>query len=80
MIQRFPPVVRRRLLSGAVAVPPGKEAVYAQALPALLRLLKTLHLSRSDAPPKIRQAIIAAPLIIQCGVWPFIRFSNQAVG
>ena len=43
MIQRFPPVVRRRLLSGAVAVPPGKEAVYAQALPALLRLLKTLH-------------------------------------
>jgi imidazolonepropionase-like amidohydrolase len=43
MIQRFPPVTRRRLLSGAVAVPPGKEAVYAQALPALLRLLKALH-------------------------------------
>jgi imidazolonepropionase-like amidohydrolase len=43
MIERFPPVTRRRLLSGAVAVPPGKEAVYAQALPALMRLLKALH-------------------------------------
>jgi imidazolonepropionase-like amidohydrolase len=43
MIGRFPPVTRRRLLSGAVAVPAGKEAVYAQALPALQRLLKTLH-------------------------------------
>ena len=43
MVQRFPPVTRRQLLSGAVAVPPGKEAVYAQALPALLRLLKALH-------------------------------------
>jgi imidazolonepropionase-like amidohydrolase len=42
-IQRFPPVTRRRLLSGAAAVPAGKEAVYAQALPALLRLLKALH-------------------------------------
>jgi len=42
-IGRFPPVTRRRLLSGAVAVPPGKEAGYAQALPALQRLLKTLH-------------------------------------
>ena len=43
MIDRFPPVTRRRLLSGAVAVPPGKEAVYAQALPSMLRLLKALH-------------------------------------
>jgi imidazolonepropionase-like amidohydrolase len=43
MIDRFPPVTRRRLLSGAVAVPPGKEAAYAQALPSLLRLLKTLY-------------------------------------
>jgi len=43
MIDRFPPVTRRRLLSGAVAVPPGEEAAYAQALPSLLRLLKTLH-------------------------------------
>jgi imidazolonepropionase-like amidohydrolase len=43
MIERFPPVTRRRLLSGAVAVPPGKEGVYAQALPAILRLLKALY-------------------------------------
>ncbi len=43
MMARFPPVTRRRLLSGAVAVPPGKEAAYAQALPALLRLLKRLY-------------------------------------
>jgi imidazolonepropionase-like amidohydrolase len=43
MIDRFPPVTRRRLLSGAVAVPPGKEAVYAQALPRLQQLLKTLY-------------------------------------
>jgi imidazolonepropionase-like amidohydrolase len=40
MIERFPPAARRRLLSGAVAVPGGKAAVYAQALQ---RLLKTLH-------------------------------------
>jgi imidazolonepropionase-like amidohydrolase len=43
LIQRFPPVTRRTLLSGAVAVPPGKEDVYAKALPSLLRLLKALH-------------------------------------
>ena len=43
MIQRFPPVTRRTLLSGAVAVPPGKEDIYAKALPSLLRLLKALH-------------------------------------
>ena len=43
MIQRFPPVTRRTLLSGAVAVPPGKEDAYAKALPSLLRLLKALY-------------------------------------
>ena len=43
MIQRFPPVTRRTLLSGAVAVPAGKEDVYAEALPSLLRLLKALY-------------------------------------
>jgi imidazolonepropionase-like amidohydrolase len=43
MIQRFPPATRRTLLSGAVAVPPGKEDAYAKALPALLRLLKALY-------------------------------------
>jgi len=43
VVQRFPTVVKRRQLSGAVAVPPGKEGVYAQALPGLLRMLKKLH-------------------------------------
>lgn len=43
VVQRFPTVVKRRQLSGAVAVPAGKEAVYAQALPGLLRMLKSLH-------------------------------------
>jgi len=43
VVQRFPAVVRRRQLSGAVAVPPGKEAAYAQALPGLLRMLKMLY-------------------------------------
>jgi len=43
VVQRFPTVVKRRQLSGAVAVPPGKEAVYAQALPGLLRMFKRLH-------------------------------------
>jgi imidazolonepropionase-like amidohydrolase len=40
---RFPPVTRRGLLSGAVAVPEGKEEVYREALPALQRLLKRLY-------------------------------------
>ncbi|HEY8878058.1 MAG TPA: amidohydrolase family protein [Roseateles sp.] len=43
VVQRFPAVVKRRQLSGAVAVPAGKETVYAQALPGLLRMLKKLH-------------------------------------
>ncbi|MDG0833060.1 amidohydrolase family protein [Roseateles saccharophilus] len=43
VVARFPAVVRRRQLSGAVAVPPGKEVAYAQALPGLLRMLKMLH-------------------------------------
>jgi imidazolonepropionase-like amidohydrolase len=43
LVQRFPTVVRRRQLSGAVAVPAGKEAAYAQAQPGLLRMLKLLH-------------------------------------
>ena len=42
-IERFPPATRRRLLSGAVAVPEGKEQAYADALPALERLLARLH-------------------------------------
>ncbi|HEY1129733.1 MAG TPA: amidohydrolase family protein [Roseateles sp.] len=43
VVQRFPTVVKRRQLSGAVAVPAGREAVYAQALPGLQRMLKRLH-------------------------------------
>jgi len=40
---RFPPQVRRQLLSGALEVPKGKEATYQEAFPAMLRLLKALH-------------------------------------
>jgi len=43
MVGRFPPMVRRELLSGAVAVPPGKQAVYAAALPKMERMIKRLH-------------------------------------
>ncbi|WP_416762159.1 amidohydrolase family protein [Roseateles sp. So40a] len=43
LVERFPPIVRRRLLSGAVAVPPGKEEAYRQALPRLLELIRRLH-------------------------------------
>jgi len=43
VIQRFPPVVRRKMLTGAVAVPEGKEEAYARALPKLLQLIKRLH-------------------------------------
>ena len=32
-VERFPPMVRRRLLSGAVPVPAGREEAYRQALP-----------------------------------------------
>src|SRR5437899_13043304 len=40
---RFPPQVRRLLLSGALEVPKDKEAAYRQAFPAMLRLLKSLY-------------------------------------
>jgi len=40
---RFPPQVRRLLLSGALEVPTGKEAAYREAFPAMLRLLKALY-------------------------------------
>jgi len=42
-VERFPPMVRRGLLSGAVAVPPGKEDVYRNALPKMLEMVKRLH-------------------------------------
>jgi imidazolonepropionase-like amidohydrolase len=41
--QRFPPQVRRQLLSGALEVPKGQEAAYHEAFPAMLRLLKALY-------------------------------------
>jgi len=41
--RRFPPQVRRQLLSGALEVPKDKEAAYRDAFPAMLRLLKALH-------------------------------------
>ena len=40
---RFPPQVRRQLLSGALEVPKDKEAAYRAAFPAMLRLLKALY-------------------------------------
>ena len=40
---RFPPQVRRQLLSGALEVPKGQDAAYHEAFPAMLRLLKALH-------------------------------------
>jgi imidazolonepropionase-like amidohydrolase len=41
--QRFPPQVRREMLSGALAVPADKKDVYAQAFPSMLKLLKALY-------------------------------------
>ena len=43
IVPRFPPQVRRGMLSGALEVPPDKESAYREAFPAMLRLLKALH-------------------------------------
>ncbi|HEV7491073.1 MAG TPA: amidohydrolase family protein [Rhodanobacteraceae bacterium] len=40
---RFPPQVRRGLLSGALDVPKGKEDAYREAFPSMLKLLKALY-------------------------------------
>src|SRR5882762_10210710 len=40
---RFPPQVRRAMLSGALEVPPDKQAAYREAFPAMLHLLKAIH-------------------------------------
>jgi hypothetical protein len=40
---RFPPQIRRNLLSGAIDVPADKKDAYAQAFPSMLNLLKALH-------------------------------------
>lgn len=43
ILPRLPAQVRRGLLSDALAVPPGQEAAYKGAFPAMLKLLKALH-------------------------------------
>jgi len=40
---RFPPQIRRSLLSGALEVPKGKEDAYREAFPSMLKLLKALY-------------------------------------
>jgi hypothetical protein len=40
---RFPPQVRREMLSGALEVPPDKQAAYHEAFPAMLGLLKAIY-------------------------------------
>jgi imidazolonepropionase-like amidohydrolase len=42
VVPRFPPQVRRTMLSGALAPPKGQETAYREAFPAMLRLLKAL--------------------------------------
>ena len=42
---RMPPQVRRGLLSGALVTPKGEESAYREALPAMLTLLKALHVA-----------------------------------
>jgi cytosine/adenosine deaminase-related metal-dependent hydrolase len=43
IIPRFPPQIRRGMLSGALQAPKDKEAAYRESFPAMLRLLKALH-------------------------------------
>src|SRR5205823_4758817 len=43
IVPRFPPQVRRAMLSGALEVPPDKQSAYREAFSAMLRLLKALH-------------------------------------
>jgi imidazolonepropionase-like amidohydrolase len=43
IVPRFPPQVRRGMLSGALEVPPDKQAAYHDAFPAMLRLLKAIY-------------------------------------
>ena len=40
---RFPPQIRRGLLSGALEAPKGKEDAYREAFPSMLNLLKALY-------------------------------------
>ncbi len=43
IVPRFPPQVRRAMLSGALEVPKDREAAYHEAFPSMLRLLKAIH-------------------------------------
>jgi hypothetical protein len=43
IVPRFPPQVRRAMRSGALEVPPDKQAAYHEAFPAMSRLLKALY-------------------------------------
>jgi imidazolonepropionase-like amidohydrolase len=43
IVPRFPPQIRRNMLSGALPPPKGQEAAYREAFPAMLRLLKALN-------------------------------------
>ena len=42
-VPRFPPQIRRGLLSGALDAPADKKDAYAAAFPSMLKLLKALH-------------------------------------
>jgi len=43
IVPRFPPQVRRAMRSGALEVPPDKQAAYRDAFPAMLRLLTAIY-------------------------------------
>jgi imidazolonepropionase-like amidohydrolase len=43
IVPRFPAQVRRAMLSGALEVPPDKQAAYHEAFPAMLQLLKAIY-------------------------------------
>ena len=43
IVPRFPPQVRRQMLSGALEVPPEKRDAYREAFPAMQHLLKALY-------------------------------------
>jgi hypothetical protein len=43
IVPRFPPQVRRAMRSGALEVPPDKQAAYHEAFPAMLRLLSAIY-------------------------------------
>lgn len=43
VVPRFPPQVRRSMLSGALTPPKGQETAYKEAIPSMLRLLKAIN-------------------------------------